>query len=131
MSKGHEKHLKRANELTLLGKDLARRSHSKCELCAATGVRLSPYEVPPVPVEPELERTLFICDTCSTQIANPKQMDTHHWHCLSTAVWSALPAAQVVAVRVLMLLKEKEGWAEDLYDQLYLEPDIQAWIDNP
>ena len=130
MSKSHEKHFQRVNELSMLGKNLARRSHSKCELCADTGVSLAPYEVPPVPSDPDIDKTVFICKTCTTQIENPKQMDANHWHCLSAAVWSAVPVVQVMAVRVLERLKDKEGWAEDLYDQLYLEPEIQEWVER-
>ena len=130
MSKGHEKHLKQVNALKMFGKDLARRSHSKCELCGSTGVGLAAYEVSPLPAEPDIDKTIFICDTCSVQIENPKRMDAHHWHCLSTSVWSTVPAVQVMAVRMLERLIEKEGWAEDLYDQLYLEPEISEWIEN-
>lgn len=130
MSKGQEKHQKRISELMLLGKDLARRAHSKCELCASTGVSLAAYEVPPVPKEPELDKTVFICGVCSDQIDNPKRMDAHHWHCLTVSVWSSTPVVQVVAVRILQRLVDSEGWAEDLYDQLYLEPDVQDWISD-
>lgn len=128
MSKGQEKHQKRVNELLMLGKDLARRAHSKCELCAATGVSLAAYEVPPVPTTPDIDKTVFICDLCAEQINYPKRMDANHWHCLSASVWSSTPVVQVVAVRLLERLVDSEGWAEDLYDQLYLEPDIQQWI---
>ncbi|WP_250655615.1 phnA protein [Alkalimarinus coralli] len=130
MSKGQEKHQKRVNELLMLGKDLARRAHSKCELCAATGVSLAAYEVPPVPAEPDMDKTLFICAVCSAQIDNPGKMDPHHWHCLNTSVWSTTPVVQVMAVRMLERLVDSEGWAQDLYDQLYLEPEIQAWVEN-
>lgn len=131
MTKGQEKHQKRANELMMLGKDLARRAHSKCELCGSTGVSLRAYEVPPVPVTPDIDKTVFICGVCYEQIDNPKRMDANHWHCLSSPVWSTTPAVQVVAIRMLERLIEQESWAEDLYDQLYLEPEIQEWINNP
>ncbi|MFD2230403.1 phnA protein [Alkalimarinus sediminis] len=130
MSKGQEKHQKRLNELLMLGKDLARRAHSKCELCGATGVSLAAYEVPPAPVQPDIDKTLFICSVCTEQIKNPKRMDAHHWHCLSAAVWSTTPAVQVVAVRMLKRLLDREGWAEDLYDQLYLESEVQQWVEE-
>lgn len=130
MSKGHEKHQRRVNELLMMGKDLARRAHSKCELCASTGVSLAAYEVPPVPREPDIDKTLFICAVCSAQIDNPRQMDPHHWHCLNTSVWSATPVVQVMAVRMLERFIDSEGWAQDLYDQLYLDPEIQAWVEN-
>ncbi|UZE96487.1 phnA protein [Alkalimarinus alittae] len=130
MSKGQEKHQKRANELMMLGKDLARRAHSRCELCSAMGVSLRAYEVLPVPPVPDIDKIVFICGVCYEQIENPKLMDTNHWHCLTSAVWSTTPAVQVVAVRVLKRLIDHESWAEDLYDQLYLEPDIQCWISN-
>ena len=41
MAKGLLKHQERKSALSLLGKDLARRARSKCELCEASGVPLT------------------------------------------------------------------------------------------
>lgn len=128
MAKGLEKNQHRMGELAALGKDLARRSHSHCELCQAAGVRLTPFEVTPIAEDPELERTLFLCDVCRVQISQPKQMDLNHWHCLHAAIWSTIPVVQVMAIRMLKRIKPQTGWAADLWEQVYLEPDIEAWV---
>ncbi|ARU54724.1 hypothetical protein OLMES_0621 [Oleiphilus messinensis] len=127
MSKGHDKHLKRVGLISLLGKDLARRSGACCELCLECGVALQPFEIPPLSETPELDRTLFLCAVCRGNIEKPKRMDILHWRCLSKSVWSEVPAVQVMAVRILSYLKD-EPWAGELLDQVYLEPDLQDWI---
>lgn len=46
MTKGYEKNRERIAALNSLGKNLARRSGSKCELCFASKVPLYTVEVP-------------------------------------------------------------------------------------
>ena len=58
-AKGLIKHQQRQSALNLLGTDLARRDRSKCEIFAASGVRLTIYEVAPVPSEPEYDSGKF------------------------------------------------------------------------
>jgi len=130
MSKGAEKHQARISELNDFGKDLARRSKSHCELCDAHGVKLAIFEVPPVPKTPEFDHCIFICENCKTQIEKPKQMDTNYWHCLHTSIWSEVPAVQVMAVLMAKRVAEKASFAEDLLDQVYLDADIQEWIEK-
>ena len=51
-----------------------------------------------------------------------------HWHCLNHAVWSEVPAVQVMSVRLLRRLTgTKQHWAEELLEQAYLEPDLEEW----
>ncbi len=47
MAKGLDKHRERLEAVALFGKDLTRRSGSKCELCETSNVKLQIYEVPP------------------------------------------------------------------------------------
>ena len=54
-------------------------------------------------------------------------MDVNHWRCLNESMWSAEPAVQVMAWRLLTRLSANEGWARDLLDQLYMEEDVLAW----
>lgn len=130
MSKGAEKHQARISELNDFGKDLARRSKSHCELCDAHGVKLSIFEVPPVPKTPEFDHCIFICEQCQNQIEKPKQLDTNYWHCLHTSIWSEVPAVQVMAVLMAKRVAAKADYAEELLDQVYLEADIQEWIEK-
>ncbi len=52
-----------------------------------------------------------------------------HWCCLYGAIWSEVPAVQVMAVRLLQQLAAKEIWAIDLLDQAYLTEEVQVWDD--
>ena len=124
MSKGYENHQQRKQALSLLGKDLARRCKSSCELCAATGESLHIYEVAPVPQEPEIESCLMLCGRCHSQLENPKTLDPDHWRCLNTAIWSDLPIVQVMAIRLLKALDD-HSWTRDLIEQAYLDPEVE------
>ncbi|WP_163832929.1 phnA protein [Spartinivicinus ruber] len=130
MAKGYDDHQARLSELNLLGKALTRRAKSCCELCEASGVKLTTYEVPPIPVEPELDQCLLLCPTCYEQLNRPKSIQTDHWRCLTKTMWSSLPAAQIIAIRMLKYLADKADWAAELLEQAYLEPEIAEQIDK-
>lgn len=93
-----------------------------CSLCSAD-TDLTDYAVSGGPDGAATE----LCETCVTQINGTP--DPTHWRCLSSAMWSEDVAAQVLAARMLTRLSD-EGWARDLTDQLYLDDDTQAWVDN-
>ncbi|HHL45595.1 MAG TPA: PhnA protein [Gammaproteobacteria bacterium] len=105
-------------------KELCTRSESKCELCAATEL-LSVYEIPPNS-NGSADDCVLLCETCRTQIENPKQVDVHHWRCLNDSMWSQIPAVQVMAWRMLTRLSG-EGWPQDLLDMLYLDESTLSW----
>ena len=128
MAKGRDRHQARQNELNLLGKPLAKRAKSKCELCSISG-SLHIYEVPPVN-EPLLEKCILICDTCLTQIQNPKTLDVHHWLCLYESMWSEVDGVKVVVWRVLSALRDQTHWAQDLLDQMYLDEELLQWAES-
>ena len=130
MAKGYEQNKERLNSLSLFGKNLARRSSKSCELCSTSGTGLQVVEVPPLPEEPEYGRVIFICETCHTQIQRPKQIEPNHWRSLSNAMWSEVPAVQVMALRMLRHLAKIESWADDLLQQAYVEPEVEAWVDE-
>lgn len=129
MAKGLLKHQERQSALNLLGKNLARRASSKCELCEASGVSLKTHEVAPVPSEPDIDHCLMICETCQEQLNyldnKPKLMQTDHWRCLGKTIWSSLPVAQVVALRVLRQLKSQCPWVEEILEHANL--DAEEW----
>jgi len=130
MSKGHAKHQERHHGLSLFGKELVRRCAAHCELCNANGVKLSIYEVPPIPAEPDIDHCIMICETCSEQLERPKRRDPNHWRCLTSAMWSTTVPVKLVAVKMLQCLSQKEDWAAELLEQVYLEPEEQAWLDK-
>ncbi len=130
MSRGHERHHERHRGLSSFGKDLVRRCSSHCELCDAQGVKLQIYEVPPIQGEPEIEHCIMICSTCFEQLDRPKQRDFNHWRCLNHSVWSQIPAVQVISLALLKRLSERERWAVELEEQVYLQPEIEHWLEE-
>jgi protein PhnA len=127
MAKGYELHQARMMALQGLGKDLARRAKSKCELTGAAGVRLWPYEVPPAGETPELDRTLLLSEECLEMLEHPERLAGRHWQCLVEAVWSEMPALQVVAWRLLHELAQREDWAREALEEVSLDPETEAW----
>ncbi len=129
MSKGYDKNRKRLEELSLLTKDLVRRASSSCELCSVSGVSLHVFEVGPIDDEIDYEKCILICETCYEQIEDSKKMDITRWKFLNNAVWSSVPPVQVISVRLLKKFAKEESWAQELLDQVYIDPEIQSWID--
>lgn len=110
-----------------MGKDLARRAKSKCEITGAAGVPLWPYEVPPVGADPDIDRTLLISEECGEMLEHPERLAGRHWQCLAEAVWSEMPAVQVVAWRMLNELAKREDWAREALEEVILDPETEAW----
>ncbi|PKL35223.1 MAG: phnA protein [Spirochaetae bacterium HGW-Spirochaetae-1] len=129
MAKGLDRHRERMDILASFGRNLARRSGSRCELCSSSGVPLHIYEVSPVADTPDMDRCIFICTTCEKGMENPPGM-ADHWRCLNTAVWSEIPALQVISVRILRQISPKSDWARSLLEEVYLDPEIEEWIDK-
>lgn len=103
---------------------LKARSGEQCELCTSTD-HLSIYEVPPIgrnASEPEI----YICDSCLRQVDKKEPLNSEHWQCLTSSMWSEVPAVQVVAWRMLHRLKS-ESWAAENLDILYLEDALVEW----
>jgi len=110
-----------------MGKDLTRRAKSKCEITGAAGIPLWPYEIPPVAEEPDINRILLISGECREALEKPKLMAGRTWQCLAEAVWSENPAVQVVAWRMLNELSKREDWAREVLDEVFLDPEVEAW----
>ncbi len=107
-----------------LEEKLIARSGDKCELCEASGV-LSVYEVPPQTGGHE-ENNVLICNKCLAQINKKEELDSAHWNVLTTAMWSEIPAVQVIAWRMLNRLKA-ETWAAESLDMMYMDDERLAW----
>lgn len=105
-------------------REIQKRSNSTCELCGATE-KLAIYNVPPNH-DNKLEKSIYACETCISQIEDAETMNVNHWRCLNDSMWSEVKAVQIVAWRMLHRLK-KEGWPQDLLDMMYLDEDDLAW----
>ena len=130
MGKAYEAHQARVVALQGLGKDLARRAKSKCELTGASGVPLRAYEVPPVAVEPNLVRTLLLSETCHEVLEQPRRLQGREWQFLAELVWSEMPAVQVVAWRMLQVLARREDWAREVIAEVFLDEEVEAWAQS-
>jgi protein PhnA len=127
--RGYDKNQGRKELLSSLGRALARRAKSCCELCGTAGRPLMPYEVPPVADEPDIDRTVFVCSRCGAG-AEDKKLAGDEWRFLENAVWAELAPVQVVAVRMLRRLAEDHRpWAVETADALYLDPEVEEWVD--
>ncbi len=102
---------------------LAKRSGNKCELCEATA-NLKVYEVPPA--TGNMEDAVLVCPKCLAQIEKKEEPDSAHWQCLTTSMWSEVPAVQVMAWRMLNRLRN-ESWAAEQLDLMYLDDEKLAW----
>lgn len=102
---------------------LAKRSGNKCELCEATeGLKV--YEVPPA--TGNMDDAILLCPKCLAQIEKKEELDSSHWRCLATSMWSEVPAVQVMAWRMLNRLRN-ESWAAEQLDMLYLDDEKLNW----
>jgi len=105
---------------------LRERSGDKCELCGATE-QLAVYAVPDSPAD-TAEQSIYICAACREQIEDPDRVNVNHWRCLNDSMWSAVPAVQVIAWRMLKRLSA-EGWPQELLDMLYFDDEQLAWAE--
>jgi protein PhnA len=103
---------------------LKERSGGICELCTAN-TDLKVYEVPPKSTG-GVDGSIFICETCSSQIEDAEKMDPNHWRCLNDSMWSEHDAVKAVVWRMLSRLKG-EGWPKDLLDMMYLDDATLEW----
>lgn len=103
---------------------LKKRAENQCELCKAEN-DLKIYEVPTKSDRRE-EDCLLLCPKCIAQLDKKEALDNAHWSCLTTSMWSEVPAVQVVSWRLLNRLRN-ESWASESLDMMYLDDDNLAW----
>ncbi len=101
-------------------KELQERSNGVCELCGSSD-ELSVYEV--APSDGSAEKAVYLCGVCKKQIESG-ELDETHFNCLNDAMWSEVPAVQVLSYRLLNTLGR-----QDLVDMMYMEDDIKAWAE--
>jgi len=123
VARGYDNYKNRVDLISSFGRELTRRSGSSCELCGASGVSLSVYEVPPSREDPEPSDCVFICNDCREQLENPKKFKNTHWRSLADRVWSEIPAVKILSVMILKKISEKENWASEIIDEVYLSEE--------
>lgn len=95
-----------------------------CELCAS-GESLSSYSVPP-DSDGSPDESVLVCETCLAQLEKREELQEAHWNCLTSSMWSEVPAVQVVSWRMLQRLRN-ETWAQDALDMMYMDDDRLEW----
>lgn len=113
MAKGYDKNQERRDEISLLGKDLARRAGRKCELCEESG-SLKPHDTEP-DEEPELSTLVLLCGRC-TEVVGGREDDPRTLRFLEGAVWNEEPA--VAELAKALIRKIDATWARDTVDML-------------
>lgn len=106
---------------------LKQRSNESCELCTSN-TYLSVYPVPPTS-DLSAQQSIYICETCLSQINGDAELNVNHWRCLNDSMWSQEPAVQVVSYRMLHKLSS-ESWAQDALDMMYLEDNVKTWAEQ-
>ncbi|MGL5051103.1 MAG: PhnA protein [Fusobacteriaceae bacterium] len=125
MSKGYNIYKERVDKVTSFGKDLTRRAKSKCELCEATGVKLSVFEVPPTGEEPEIERCIFICDECKAKIDNLKRSKENDFRFLNSSIWSEVFMVKAISLYLLRNISKKYEWADKILEDVYVDEETE------
>jgi len=104
--------------------ELDKRSGSRCELCNSKSNLLA-YDIPKSP-NSGLDYSIYLCETCRTQVEDPDIMDGNHWRCLNDSMWNETEAVKVMSWRLLQRLQNQD-WTQDLLEMFYLEDDTLKW----
>ncbi|GGH54094.1 PhnA protein [Frigidibacter albus] len=97
--------------------ELRARAGGVCEICGAAG-DLAAVEVPPSGEE------ALLCAICRGEAEAP----SGHWRCLEGAMWSGVPAVQVLVHRRLSGMDEP--WAREALEGMMLDAATLAWAET-
>ncbi|AXG75039.1 PhnA protein [Flavobacterium arcticum] len=105
---------------------LKERSGNVCEL-SGEAENLVIYDVPPT--KNGADTAILITEKLQSQIEKKEELDSRLWErFLPTAMWSEVPAVQVVSWRMLNRFRN-ESWAADALEMMYLDEDNLAWAE--
>ena len=113
MAKGKAKHEARLAEISLLGKDLARRAKQRCELCDGKGDLRAHDTRSDQP--PTMDTIALFCADCRAR-AGGRDDPAEQLRFLENAIWSDVPAVSSTAQA--MLRRVDAGWARAALDML-------------
>ncbi len=121
MATGRAKHVAYKAALSLLGKDLARRAKSKCELSGVPG-SLVTVDLNADAADPDLRSVVLVSDAVAEHIAGRRLDEPLHY--VNDAVWSPEPAIRLAACTILARIDEP--WARDALDNAKLMDSAEA-----
>ena len=111
-----------------LQKALIERSGGQCELSGVTD-NLVVYSLPPE-CENHSDKSVYICQKLLDAINSDDALNPNDWRCLSDAMWSSVPAVQVLVYRMYSrLVAQGETSAQDQLDMMYLDDEQKAWAE--
>ena len=113
MAKGKQKHQNYLDALSLLGKDLARRARSKCELSGEPG-SLHTIDLEGSDTEPSLDHVVLVSETVKTHLEGRHLDERGPLRYLEEAVWNPEPAVRRAACRILEQIDAP--WAQEAID---------------
>ena len=113
MAKGRQKHQARLDEISLIGKNLARRAKQKCEFCQGSD-NLRTHEGD-TNAEPALEMLVLACERCRA-VMSGRRDDERTLRFLETAIWNEEPVIARLAKE--MLAKVDADWARGALEML-------------
>ena len=116
MASGKDKHADYLNELNLLGKDLARRAKSRCELSGEPGPLVN-HDLKPEDKNPTLDTVVLVSQEVSSWLQDGR-FEASNARFLETAVWSSEPAVRLACK--ILLAKIDETWAQEARENLEL-----------
>ena len=130
-----ESHQERARAVAALGKELAKRARSRCELCGQTsedllGEKLRPFELTPLQAVPNLDWLLLLCPTCQG-LSEQLPTDTSALYFLKETCWSETQPVQVFSLRALRSLANTGShWAVETLENCYVDEAIESLISS-
>ena len=105
-----------------MNEKLLTRSDVKWELCGKDTQVVVDNVLP----DSHPNNEVVVCKSLLGQIEGRDPVNPDEWRFLPDAMWSEVPAVQVLAWRMLNRLKS-ESWAADALDILYLDEETLAW----
>lgn len=126
-----QRHAAAKAELAALGKDLSRRSRSRCELCSTAG-GLMPVAL--TGATPTLLDTVLLCDRCARVLDKGPGRDEADapdaLRFLEEVVWAELFPIQVAAVTMLHRVAQADiaRWPSETLETVFVDDDVQAAV---
>jgi hypothetical protein len=123
MAKGYDAHRERLEEISSLGKALAKRAGFACEWCGDKE-ELRPWEYRPDSEVAE-ENLALLCRRCR-EAADGRKFDPQELRSLTSALWNSVPAVAEGAARVLA--RTGQTWARDAIEESLIDDAVKRQI---
>ena len=123
MARGKAQHQAYLDAMRGLGKDLARRARSRCELSGVSG-SLQAYDLSGGDEEPSLEHVVLVCAQVREHLEGRGLKDRDALRYIDEAVWSDVEPVRRAAVMILERIDEP--WAREALEHAAMMDGAQA-----